>query len=70
MIKITSEQIIEKISQKTQLSKEDIVSKIKAKMDQLSGLISKDGAAHIIANELGVKLFEEGKLKIKDILIV
>jgi len=40
-------------------------------MDQLSGLISEEGAAHIIANELGVKLFQAaqagGQLKINDI---
>ena len=39
-------------------------------MKQLSGLISKEGAAHIVANELGVKIFEQasGKLQIKNIL--
>ncbi len=67
MIKIPIEQIISKIKETANISEEEINSKIKAKMDQLSGLISKEGAAHIIANELGVKLFEEGKLKIKDI---
>ncbi|MCK5283196.1 MAG: DUF2240 family protein [Nanoarchaeota archaeon] len=67
MIKISYEDIISKITEKSGLSVEDINSKIKEKMDKLSGLISQEGAAHIIANELGVKLFEEGKLKIKDI---
>ena len=43
---------------------------IDLKLKQLSGLISKEGAAHIIANELGVKIFEQasGKLQIKNIL--
>jgi hypothetical protein len=61
--------IIEKISEKTGLSKDDINSKIKSKLDQLSGLISEEGAAHIIANELNVKLFDttSENLKIKDI---
>lgn len=68
MIKIPYEQIIAKITEKANISEEEINSKIKAKMEQLSGLISKEGAAHIIANELRVKLFEEGKIKIKDIL--
>ncbi|MBU4501701.1 MAG: DUF2240 family protein [Nanoarchaeota archaeon] len=68
MIKIPYEQIISKIKEAKELTDEQINSKIKAKMDQLAGLISKEGAAHIIANELGVKLFEEGKLKIKDVL--
>jgi len=70
MIKIPLSQIIEKIKEKANISEEEINSKIKQKMDQLSGLVSKEGAAHIIANELGIKLFEEvsGKLQIKNIL--
>lgn len=62
-------QIKERISQKAGLSEEEINQKIKAKLKQLSGLISEEGAAHILANELGVKLFEIGeKLQIKNIL--
>ncbi len=70
MIKVPLSTIIEKIKEKAGISEEDINSKIKQKMDQLSGLISQEGAAHIIANELGIKLFEEvsGKLQIKNIL--
>ena len=68
MIKIPYEKIIEKIKEQAKISDSEIESKIKEKTDQLAGLISKEGAAHIIANELGVKLFEEGNLKIKDIL--
>jgi len=70
MIKIPLSQIIEKIKEKANLSEEEINSKIKQKMEQLSGLVSNEGAAHIIANELGIKLFEEpsGKLQIKNIL--
>lgn len=70
MIKIPLSQIIEKIKEKANLSEEEINSKIKQKMERLSGLISQEGAAHIIANELGIKLFEEvsGKLQIKNIL--
>jgi replication factor A1 len=55
-----------KIGQKTGLSHEQIEEKIGAKLKQLSGLISKEGAAHIIANELGVKMLENSG-KIKDI---
>jgi len=70
MIKIPYEQIIEKIKSEGSLSEEQINEKIDAKMKQLSGLISKEGAAHIVANELGIKLFEatSGKLQIKNIL--
>jgi replication factor A1 len=70
MISMPLNDIIAKIKEKTNLSETEINSKIKAKLDQLSGLISKEGAGHIVANELGVKLFEQtsGKLQIKNIL--
>lgn len=69
MINMPLPQIKERISQKTGLSDEEINQKIKAKLKQLPGLISEEGAAHIVANELGVKLFEIGeKLQIKNIL--
>jgi replication factor A1 len=51
------------------LSLDEINQKIKSKLRQLPGLISEEGAAHIVANELGVKLFDIGeKLQIKNIL--
>ena len=70
MIKIPLQDIIDKIVEGANISEGEVNAKIKQKLDQLSGLISKEGAAHIIANELGVKLFEpvEGKLQIKNIL--
>lgn len=70
MIKVPLSTIVEKIKEKSGLSESDINSKIEDKKKQLSGLISDEGAAHIIANELGIKLFEEvsGKLQIKNIL--
>ncbi|MCH8003536.1 MAG: DUF2240 family protein [Nanoarchaeota archaeon] len=71
MIKIPYEQIIERIKKEANISEEDINGKIDQKMKQLSGLISKEGAAHIVANELGIKLFDSfsGKLQIKNILV-
>ncbi len=69
MIKIPIEKIKERIKEKTGLSEKEINTKIKDKLDLLSGLISEEGAAHIIANELGVKIFEEqGKLQVKNVL--
>lgn len=67
MIKIPFEEIVSKIKQKTGKSDDEINSLLDAKLAQLSGLISKEGAAHIIANELGVKIFENSG-KIKDIM--
>ncbi len=70
MIKVPYETILEKIQEKTGLAAGEIEEKIKQKMDQLAGLVSREGAAHIIANEYGVKLFDEetGRLKIHSLL--
>ncbi|MBI2134973.1 hypothetical protein HYU09_03205 [Candidatus Woesearchaeota archaeon] len=70
MIKIPYEHIIGKIQQESDISEEVLNEKINAKMKQLSGLISREGAAHIVANELGIKLFDNvtGKLQIKNIV--
>ncbi len=66
MIRIPFDDMVVKIKEKSGLSDEELQGKIKAKIDQLSGLVSKEGAAHIIANELGVKLIENSG-KIKDV---
>ena len=64
------EQIIAKIKEHSGIADAELNAKIDAKMEELSGLISKEGAAHIIANELSVKLFDAvtGKLQIENIL--
>ncbi|MCM2325242.1 MAG: OB-fold nucleic acid binding domain-containing protein [Candidatus Woesearchaeota archaeon] len=68
MIKVPKELIIDKIKEKSGLNDQQIKSKVKDKLDQLSGLISEDGALHIIANELGVKILDDSKLQIKNVL--
>src|SRR3989338_7421691 len=70
MIKLAYNDIISLLIEKTGLTKQVLEAKIQAKLDSLSVFISKEGAAHIIAHELGVKLFEQftGQLKIKNIL--
>ena len=70
MIQMPYEDVVAKIKEKSGLSDSEIENKVSQKLEQLSGLISKEGAAHIIANELGVKIFEQvsGKLQIKNIL--
>lgn len=58
--------MLSRMREKTQLSEADLLKKIDEKCASLNGLISKEGAAHIIANELGVKLLEGGG-KIRDL---
>ena len=50
------QELIEKIVASKKISEQDLKTKIKEKMDSLGSLISEEGAAHIIANELGVPL--------------
>ena len=67
------EDIIGKILSSTSLPRDQIESKIEQKLKDLHDLISREGAAHIVANELSVKLFdntimEPGKaLKIREV---
>lgn len=70
MISVLSyEELVERIKEKG-LSDEEIKNKINKKLEDLSGLISKEGAAHLIANEVGVKIFEDiGEIKINKVLV-
>jgi replication factor A1 len=61
------DKLVEKIAKSSGLSKEEINRKIEAKRAKLSGLISSEGAAQIVAAELGVN-FENEKLKIDELL--
>lgn len=68
MINLPYSEIVSKIVEGASLAEDDVEAKIKEKMDQLSGLISKEGAAYIVANDLGIKLVKaEGALKVKEI---
>jgi ssDNA-binding replication factor A large subunit len=69
MYKIPLAEIKEKILASGKINSDDFEEKIKNKINELSGLVSEEGAAHIIANELGIVLInqEQGKLKIKEI---
>ncbi len=68
MYKIPLPQLKEKILTSGKIGPLDLDEKIKTKITELSGLISEEGAAHIIANELGVTLTTTAeKLKIKEV---
>ncbi|MBI2451674.1 DUF2240 family protein [Candidatus Pacearchaeota archaeon] len=61
------EKLLERISKASKLEKEEIERKIEAKKAKLSGLISKEGAAQIVAAELGIN-FDQERLKISEIV--
>ncbi len=67
MIQGNYENIIKKIAQSSGLSEEELDRRVEAKRSKLSGLISKEGAAQIIAAELGIS-FDKEKLKISELL--
>ncbi|MFA5240711.1 MAG: hypothetical protein WC476_13530 [Phycisphaerae bacterium] len=61
------EKILEKISRFSELDKSEIERRVEAKRAKLSGLISKEGAAQVVAAELGIN-FDNEKLKINELL--
>src|SRR3989344_6115607 len=67
MVSLNYEGLIEKIAIASGLSKEEIDRKVEAKCAKLSGLISKEGSAQIVASELGIS-FDKEKLKISEIV--
>ncbi|MBI2151990.1 hypothetical protein HYU21_04650 [Candidatus Woesearchaeota archaeon] len=69
MFKVPLPELREIILQSKKITPRDLDQRLKEKINELSGLISEEGAAHIIANELGVELTKKGseKLKVKEI---
>ncbi len=61
------ERIVEKISESSGVDKEEVIRRVEAKRAKLSGLISQEGAAQIVAAELGVN-FDNEKLKLNELL--
>jgi replication factor A1 len=71
-MKMEIEEIIKKIAGETGVEEEDLRERIEKKQKELGGLITLEGAAHIVANEVGINLFEEisarPELKIENII--
>jgi len=67
MVMWNYDKILEKIALASGVEKEEIDRRIEAKRAKLSGLISKEGAAQVIAAELGIN-FDNEKLKIDELL--
>lgn len=64
------EDIIQKIIAQTGLSNDEVQKRILEKQQELSGLISQEGATYIIAKELGLDLLKGGRkpLEIKSVV--
>ena len=52
------ERIVERISRETGLDVEEVNRRVDAKRAKLSDLISRDGAAQVVAVELGVVVYD------------
>jgi len=61
------EQLIDRISRSSGLTTEDLNRRVEAKRAKLSGLISKEGAAQVVAAELGIS-FDKEKMKVSELL--
>lgn len=59
--------LLDRIAHSSQLSRDDVERKIEAKRAKLSGLISKEGAAQIVAAELGIT-FDNELMKIGELV--
>ncbi|MFT7615282.1 MAG: hypothetical protein ACI8Y7_000088 [Candidatus Woesearchaeota archaeon] len=58
MLQIPFEKAVTIISERTKQPKEDVLGLIEAKLKEFSGLISREGAAHVVANDLGINLLD------------
>ena len=61
------EKILERISRASGIDSSELDRRVEAKRAKLSGLISKEGAAQVVAAELGIN-FDNEKLKINELL--
>ncbi len=61
------EEIIQKIKEFSGMSEEEIKRKIREKQRELYGLVSPEGAAHILARELGIEVVKKEYVKISEI---
>ncbi|WEL22888.1 DUF2240 family protein [Candidatus Nanohalovita haloferacivicina] len=64
------EEIIEKIVEETELDEDEVKEKVEEKMDEFEGLVSEEGAVHLVAKEHGVNIGQEMSedLKIENIV--
>src|SRR3989338_7160830 len=60
--------IVKKISSESGLGEQEIMRHIEDKKDELSGLISDEGAAYIVAKELGIAIIKQERLDIAHII--
>ena len=67
MIKIPLEEVIKKIVAQSGMTESEVNTKIDEKMKAFDEIVSRDGAAFMVASENGVKVFEDPATKVLEI---
>lgn len=64
------EEVLEKITEETELSEDEVKEEVDEKMDEFEGLVSEEGAVHLVAKEYGVEVqgAAENDLKIDNVV--
>lgn len=64
------EKIVEKIIDETELEEDEIKEKVEEKMEEFEGLVSEEGAIHLVAKDAGIQIAEAGDqdLKVENIV--
>jgi len=64
------EDVLDKIVEETDATEDDIEEEVEEKMEEFEGLVSEEGAIHLVAKEYGVQVEGEGskELKIKNVV--
>jgi replication factor A1 len=72
VVKMELEEIVAKISSESGKTEDEIKDMVEEKREELGGLITPEGAAHVVANGLGINLFKgvslHKELKIESII--
>lgn len=64
-----NEDLVERTADETKLSKEEIEEKVEEKMEEFSGMVSEEGAIHLVAKEHGAQLSEaDSDLKVENVV--
>jgi len=59
------EDVLDKVVEETEAGKEEIQEEVDKKMDEFEGLVSEEGAIHLVAKEYGVQIKAEGDKELK-----
>jgi replication factor A1 len=67
---LSLEDILSEMEKNTKFSRKQLYEKVKSKHEELSGLVSMEGAAHLVARDIGVSILipEKRELKIHDLV--